>query len=72
MKKHHETYIEGIRLERRSNFAKKLSSASINQVHNTISLYENMEKEFDSKIQEASIIERARLEAEKLYVEELK
>jgi hypothetical protein len=49
-----------------------MSDQSLRSVQQTLDKYEQMEKDFDSKMQDATIKAKARLEAERLYTEELK
>ena len=64
--------MKGIQLEARSKFSSRMSQRSISSVRQTINEYEEAEKEFSAKMTDASIRERARLEAEMIYREEIR
>ena len=63
--------MEGIRLETRAKFTGKLSENSVSSARKLITMYETVEQEFNDKMVDASIRNRAELEAQKLYLEEL-
>ena len=63
--------MEGIRLETRAKFTGKLSENSVSSARKLITMYETVEQEFNDKMVDAGIRNRAELEAQKLYLEEL-
>lgn len=60
--------MEGIRLETRAKFTGKLSENSVSSARKLITMYETVEQEFNDKMVDASIRNRAELEAQKLYL----